>query len=321
LVADGGLGSEFHGFTIRDCGSGDGGDHAAGDTAGMGGGALVYGIYTDLPKTAARLKAYFVDCVFANNSAKWGGAMRGGTAIRCLIADNSGQSFGQAVCAGALWNSVVRGTKALDLGRPTIGHGVIAVNSTFYGNGAFGVCGKSIMLYNCAFNMQDNSVYRETDSTDVEFHNTYQNTYEELSKRYVMMSPATGDYRPIKGLALEGSGLSEYMTSVLALPPDTEMKDFNGNPLDLNSTVCDAGAVQGAVAPDGGCMVLSADTFVNGVYNRSATYAYVEKWPTQLKVEAADSALMYWLCRNGSSSGGILSHYYPQYDGATYLMP
>jgi hypothetical protein len=169
--------------------------------------------------------------------------------------------------------------------------------------------------------MQDNSVYRETDSTDVEFHNTYQNTYEELSKRYVMMSPATGDYRPIKGLALEGSGLSEYMTSVLALPPDTEMKDFNGNPLDLNSTVCDAGAVQGAVAPDGGCMVLSADTFVNGVYNRSATYAYVEKWPTQLKVEAADSALMYWLCRNGSSSGGILSHYYPQYDGATYLMP
>lgn len=283
----------------------------------MGGGVLVYGAYSNCNRNSDRFKAYFVDCVFSNNVAKWGAAMRGGTAIRCLLADNAGLSFGQTVCAGALWNCVVRGTEALQSDRMTVGNGTMAVNTSFYDNDGFGSA-RTNEFYNCAFNMQSRSVNTASWGTSG-FFNTYKDAYETATDRYVFLSPASGDFRPVAGKALEGLGRTVHVTNAIVLPPGTVLKDFNGNAFDLDSETCDAGAVQGAVTPDGGCMLFdTGDISVDGVYNRSATYSHVEHWPTQRRVVSHVEGFMRW---RSTINGSYFIMHYPQMDGSCWLTP
>ena len=314
-VTEDGLGSEFHGFVIRNCAAGTGGDiPGTGKSTGFGGDVLVYGgMPQELIATSDTYKAYFVDCVFSNNVAKWGAAMRGGTAIRCLMAGNTGMSFGQTACSAVLWNCVVRDNVSRASSadqRPVIGNGSIAVNTAFYsceGNGA----ARFAKVYNCAFNLIAATVFR-TYWSEIPAFNTYTS-----ANGHFFVSPTTGDFRPVAGSAVAGGGMTSYLTEAVVLPADTEMTDYNGNPLDLESETCDAGPVQGAVATAGGCMLFNTQCGVeiNGAYSRYGGYVYAESWPQVFKVRPLPNSgtFMRW------NVGG--KFVYPQYDGLNCFVP
>ena len=315
-VNENGLGSEFHGFTIRNCAAGTGGDVGTGKTTGMGGGVLVYG---DLAFSGtSKFKAYFVDCVFSNNVAKWGAAMRGGTVIRCLMSDNTGTSFGQTASAAALWNCVVRNNisraAAADQ-RPVIGNGVVAVNTAFYSCLGY-AGGRGAKFYNCALNLISNTELAH--SWDNVLTVTNYNTYGRADGVYFFVAPATGDFRPLAGSAIVGGGLTSYLKNVITLPAGTEMKDYNGNPLDLTKETCDAGPVQGAVTVAGGGLFFNVGgpVEIEGVRNQYNGYVFAEVWPTQFKAVSLLSSgnFMRW-----KTSRSVFM--YPQYDGSTYFFP
>ena len=125
VTADG-HGTVFKDITIRDGATLSSGTDplntsGAGSTC-SGGGLIVLGVNAGDSKTADVRKAYLVDCVVSNCVATWGGAMHGGTAIRCLLKDNAGSSFGETACEGALWNTVVACNKSYaSAARPTLG--------------------------------------------------------------------------------------------------------------------------------------------------------------------------------------------------------
>ena len=275
-VAKGGYGTVFKGFTIRDGAThSSGGDpvNTGGIASSSGGGLLVYGAHSEGADPSADVrKVYLVDCVISNCVATWGGAMHGGTAIRCLMADNTGSSFGQTACQAALWNTVIVRNSALTSDRPMIGNFTIAVNCTFFGGDGVGA-DRSVYLYNCVFYDQAgtemSTQYKY--NNDANYPSSYTSCFGKSNDVYPFISPATGDFRPRAGSPIVGGGVTSYLTGNIVLPEGTAMTDFNGNPLDLTKATCDAGAVQGAVAPKGGRLDFSsAGAEVNGFNNRRA---------------------------------------------------
>lgn len=273
-VTDKATGSMFTGFTIRDGSSGDSGSDAYNESgkSAVGGGAInCYGKIE-----TAWTRAYFVDCVISNSVASWGGAMYGGTAIRCLIINNTGSSYGGICCSAGLWNSVVIGTKTLTDARPACGNNCRCVNTLIAatestGYNRYGAC------YNTLFTSIGGTAMGTTSSP------TYKNCANTASG---VFSPATGDYRPVAGREADGTGLSLYLTNALALPAGIEMKDFNGNPIDLTKPTCDIGPVQGAVEADFGHVIVPTETIVNGVRapRFKTTYARSGTWPAPVVV-------------------------------------
>ena len=321
VTADG-YGTIFKDFTIRDGASSDGGDpaHNAGASTGAGAGLLVYGAQSP-NKNSDVFKAYLVDCVISNCVARWGAALCGGTAIRCLLKDNKGESWGQTVCAAAIWNSVVACNRKMN-DRPVIGNYSIAVNCTISGCEARGAA-RGVALYNCVFVMQE-STEMGADAYD-STASSYSSCYGKSSDSYPFISPATGDFRPRTGSPIVGGGVTSYLTDNIVLPAGTAMTDFNGNPLDLTKATCDAGAVQGAVAPKGGRLDFKAPgTEVNGFKNCRASYSYATEWPTMVVIRPAETNFFRLRVEGFTASEspfryadytGVVSMLYPPYDG------
>ena len=329
-VTSGGHGTVFKGFTIRDgATSSSGGDpvNTGGIASSSGGGLLVYGAHSDGENPSANVcKVYLVDCVISNCVATWGGAMHGGTAIRCLMADNTGSSFGQAACQAALWNTVIVRNSSLTTDRPMIGNFTIAVNCTFSGCDGVGA-DRSVYLYNCVFYDQASAEMSTKYKYDnnANYPSSYASCYGKANDAYPFISPATGDFRPRAGSPIVGGGVTSYLTGNIVLPEGTEMTDYNGNPLDLTKATCDAGAVQGAVAPKGGRLDFSsAGVEVNGFKNRRASYSYATEWPMMVTIRPAEANFfrlrLGGFTANGSpfryaDYNGVVSMLYPPYDG------
>lgn len=311
-VSSAAYGTEFHGFTVRDCGN----DGSSSSEKGYGGGVLVEGNPTQ-NKTASIFKSYFVDCAFVNCHGFWGGAMYGGTAIRCFFDRCYGTSFGHTVCGGALWNCVIVNGSGANSSRPVIGNRAIAVNTTVFGctcRGGHGI----VKMYNSVFsNHSGNDLFAEKEgvySSPSEYYSCYGKTN---TNDRTLFAPALGDFRPLAGSALENGGLTEYVTNSIVLPPGTEMKDFYGNAFDLSRATCDAGAVQGTVTAVSGYLKFPAKTTVNGWYNSIANaYAFSDVWPKTVAVKSSSTTFLRYYY---SSNGGECTCHYPQADGTVHL--
>ncbi len=287
-------GTTFTRFTFRDGGTGDGSKQAykyEGDAVTCGGGICCYG-----SGKPAWERAYFIDCVITNCGGTWGAAMYGGTAIRCLIKDSNSGGFGGTCCSAALWNSVVIGSKNNTNVRSAVGERSMAVNSL--------ICAVSIL--GAGDDSGYGSVYYNTLFTSCGSTSMYNGTFTNCyATSYGVYSPATGDFRPVAGMAADGAGRTEYITNTLALPEGLEMKDFNGNPIDLTKETCDVGAVQGAVEPVTAAFVLPAETTLNGVKTPrfKSTYARETEWPKEVVVKPA-SENFFCYAFSGKLCGG-----------------
>ena len=135
-----------------------------------------------------------------------------------------------------------------------------------------------------------------------------------------IFSPATWDFRPVKGLEADGNGKTSYITEKLPLPEGIEMKDFNGNPIDLTKETCDIGAVQGAVKA-AGAVILPVGTIVDGkaVPLYKTTYARTEEWPRALVIKPTIERFFSFEA-SGDCCGGPESRFL-QLDGTYHMIP
>ena len=319
-VAQSGTGTMFTGFTIRNGSTGKGTRQpwdttygANGNCITTGGGINCYGLGTTAYQTAC-----FVDCVITNCAGSWGAAIYGGTAIRCLIKDNLGGGYGGICASVALWNSVVIGCKNDTTSRSAVGLGSCLVNClvgavTQLGCGDETRCDVPSVSYNTLFTSCAGTAMSASGGA------TYTNCVATSRGVY---SPATGDFRPVAGLEADGAGLTEYITNTIALPEGLEMKDFNGNPIDLTKETCDAGPVQGAVAVDSGAVVVPVGTSIDGTTAPlyKATYARAKgKWPSELVVRPVSESFLRYKA-TGDLCGGP-AYRYPQREGICRVIP
>ena len=87
-----------------------------------------------------------IDCVISNGAALKGAGLRGGTAIRCYIADNWSASSGVAVNGGRAYASII----AYNSGSQLISSSYLC-NCTLFANGSSLVLTGSGGSYNCIF--------------------------------------------------------------------------------------------------------------------------------------------------------------------------
>ena len=274
-------GTRFHGITFRDgsTDTGSGGNYGA-DT-GEGGGICVYGAASVSKDAEVFSNAYIVDCVVSNCFGNWNGGIRGGTAIRTLIKDCGGGSWGESAISAALWNCVIDGNinYYANSDRPAVGHRSLVVNCTFHGCAGSGTRGDT-HVYNSVFTA-GTGVYDINRVYGGQWYpvGSDSHSYGKDECKYSLFAPAMGDYRLLAGTVCVGGGKSSYLTDVINLPDWVEMKDYNGNPIDITKETCDAGAVQGAVTAQCGRIEFAAGTIVDGVHNRVGTYAYGDTFP------------------------------------------
>ena len=304
-------GSEFHNLTFRDGASnsagGDPYNNVNNGASSAGGGAVTcYGRNAD-----AQQRAYFVDCVISNCAATWGGGMYGGTAIRCLFRNNAGNSFGSVCCSAGVWNSVIIGVKQTASDRPACGNGCTVVNSLIAatssnGYNRYGAC------YNTLFTSIGGTAMGGTGTP------TYKNC---TNSNFAVFSPATGDFRVVKGGEADGTGDASFLTSLLTLPEDTEMKDFNGNPLDLTKATCNIGPVQDSVVCDFGAVNVPPGSTVDGAITPlyKATYVRHANWLSPVVVRPTTSDFFCFKL-SGDTCGGF-SRRFLLLDGTFPVLP
>lgn len=310
-VTETGHGSKFTGFTFRDGSTNNTGDDPihSGKTSSSGGAINVFGSAS----SHACQNVYFIDCVISNSVAGWGGAMRGGTAIRCLIANNSGSSFGGVCCSAGLWNSVVVGAKQLSSDRPACGNYCRIVNSTIAATSSRGY-NRHGSCYNTLFTSCRDAAMGLLSNAQPSYYNC-------TNTSTGVFSPATWDFRPVAGMEAHNTGKTSYLTDVLTLPEGVEMKDFNGNPIDLTKETCDIGAVQGAVEDVSGAVMLPLGTLVEGVPVplHKTTYARTAEWPKALVIRPTVEKFFSFEA-SGDLCGGP-GRRFLQLDGTYHMIP
>ena len=292
-------GKRLEGFTLRDGST----KNEGWSDGGSGGGVYV-----------VDATHYVVGCSIVNCRAGMGGGAYNGMFIRCLF---SGCSSGQS---GSL-SSAMRSGKAVSCVFDSNGgcatRGTTLVNCTFVNNSGTAVSGSG-NAYNCL------SVGA---TTDFEGSITQQNCVDTSSagSKYVVMSPGSGDYRPIAGSAAIGAG--ESVIETLGLPTDMCGKDFDGNPLPTTGTV-DVGAVQGGATPGSGRIDLASTSatykkfVIDGHPSSAGDWLQSEAYPAQWLVHPESStnaatSFCIGVKWRPDSSGRLV----PDMDGNVGLMP
>ncbi|MCQ2390686.1 MAG: hypothetical protein MJ240_04630 [Kiritimatiellae bacterium] len=322
FVAESAAGAEFHGFTFS-CGStSDGSGGNGGNGGGEGGGVCVYGSrFAAGAKTSpAFATAFFVDCVVTNCHGLWSGGARGGTWIRSLFVDNEGKSFGHSAGEAALWNCVIKRSRALQDDRPTVGNSSRVVNCTFYQCGARGTAGNST-VFNSVYSCRTGGSDMYAAAIGVYPESYFTNSYaSQASTEHLLFAPALDDYRILSGSSADAGGLTCYLKDEIILPADTEMKDYYGTPIDLSVETCNAGACQVSATPASGNIQIPANYTVGGVKSLSTSYAYSETFPNTLVIAPIQEKHFRFRLGNGDNrfNGGNVFRYV-QEDGTLHL--
>ena len=318
-VAASGYGTVFKNLTLRNGGSsGSTSDpYTTGKSGGYGGGLLVCGGWS-LDKDADVFKAYLVDCVVSNCAAVWGGAMRGGTAIRCLLLDNRGRAHGYTACSSALWNSVIAGSRHFHtVSRAVLGYKAIAANCTL--SGCSGEGGNlNVKFCNCVILQQASGDMCKYSDLATEGASIYTNCFGSAADAYPVISPATGDFRPRAGSPLVGGGNMDDLLNAVRLPEGTSMTDYNGNTINTASETCDAGAVQGAISPAGGRFVFPGASEVNGFHNNRDSYSYASQWPSAICLRP--TADRFFRVELSGSTADATTFRYADYNGFVRML-
>ena len=229
-------------------------------------------------------KPYVVDCVISNNVATRGGGAFGGTLVRCLVAENRVYSTasnstrnGAGARSGRYYNCVfTRNDDPESQCGSTVSWIVAMVNCTVMGNHSNPSVGTdfSTSAPACIWN---SIIHFNAGNLSSAMART--NTIES-GTHYLVVSPITGDWRPIAGSAADGAG---RMDGLATIPEDYRDKDFYGNPRTTDGTVC-IGAVEGAVTPKGGRITFAnTDITLDGhPVSRPTLYHHAAEWPAQV---------------------------------------
>ena len=304
----------IEGFTLR-----DGEAKPLLEAGGYGG-----GLY------APDQNAYLVDCDIVHCSAAFGGAMQGGTAVRCLLKDSYGNS-GPATRTSRLINCVIVGSRS-SVGSRAVFNDSTLYNCTAIDNGAskWTLQGTKGAAYNCIFALNSTAsvLADEKDSnsvfTDCVAASTAAGGFMQVA------GPAVGDYRPLAGSDAVAAGRLSHLSS-LSLPIGIDaLKDITGATIAANGDGrINAGAIQEAVSPAGGALVFQDGVYeVDGVTNTQSffTWVYPDRYPTQYCVRAILPAGQHLqrLCRIDPATGEekrYLPALVPYRDGSMWMMP
>ena len=246
-------GTVIEGFTLRDGATRL--DRNTDDIPQLGGGLAVYSQKKDV---------YLVDCVISNCTACWGGAMRGGTAVRCLITGNTADQTPGGPRQANLYSSVVVRNR-----KNGCGLCVAAVNCTFSDNAS--LCDVTTS-YNCLYGFGDTS------------KGTVKDGVKESEADYQMFAPLVMDYRILAGSVAATAGDPAHLTGLIGLPADCAGKDFNGKVFPVSGGKIAVGAISDAVTPACGGIRFQNKVIVQGV-PQPASYAFFDKWPQQVCVK------------------------------------
>ena len=183
-----------------------------------------------------------IDCVISNCAAYKGAGLRGGTAIRCYIADNWSASSGVAINGGKGYSCII----AYNSGSQIISSSYLC-HCTLYANGNSIVLTGSGGAYNCIFvdhGRPDTAKYTPSNTSGSIFTAT-NGTGIVLADRWQFVGPAAGDWRVVAGSAAEtaGDGSQSAKSAFNHIPISERYKDFYKNPIPETGTVM-AGAVQ-----------------------------------------------------------------------------
>ena len=313
-VADESSNVVVEGFTLR-----DGEATSTTDASGSGG-----GLY------ALDQKAYLVDCDIVHCAAALGGAMQGGTAVRCLLKDSYGNS-GPAARSGRLINCVIVGSRSSTANRAVFNVSTL-YNCTVIDNGASSATlqGKSY-AYNCIFALNSTASVLANEALDANSVLTDCVAASTAAGGFMQVAgPAVGDYRPLAGSDAVAAGKSSHLSS-LSLPAGIDaLKDFAGATIVANGDGrINAGALQEAVSPAGGALVFQNGVYeVDGATNTQTffTWVYPDRYPTQYCVRAILPAGQHLqrLRRNDPATGSEkrdLPALVPYRDGTMWMMP
>ena len=193
----------------------------------------------------------------------------------------------------------------------------ILVNCTIYGNKSAQVSTPN--CFNCLF-VDNGSV--ETNGTDLISSNVYASPgkdYCNEEMEFPLFAPAAGDFHPLPGSAAIGAG-DPSKISLVTLPSGTEIRDMDGNLIDLTKEHINAGAYQTPKTPRYGAVLFDSPVGVNGFPRTVATtnLVYADTWPMSLKVRVPDN--VFRLAVSGEKTDGLVSRF-PDNDGCVSIAP
>lgn len=292
------VGAVIQGFTLRDGASrgtsstrSDSSRHRAGavnTTSGVGN-ASTYTI---------------VDCVVSNCVGTRGGALYGGTAVRCLLIGNKASNFGCAARQCALYNCVITRNDITPQGSGDLGivaYPYAIVNCTFVANGSLScivqMSATGGPVYNTLFVNNVGGVGDTTSKNSQRFYNCVmpdstlagQCTDCVQGNAFELMNPLFGDYRLVTGAKSLSAGSASRLSQI---PEAYRDKDFYGDARTTDGAVY-VGAVQRVGNPVStikfdNYMSINGSILVNGSVILSSTpqYASTDTLPAMIRVEA-----------------------------------
>jgi len=267
------------------------------DIPQLGGGLAVY---------SSKKEVYLVDCVISNCTACWGGAMRGGTAVRCLITRNTAYNSPGGARQANLYSCVVVRNESNGAGSCGI-----AVNCTFAENET-SACGFTT-AYNCLY------------ACGAAKSGAVTNCVVETSSGAQLFAPLEKDYRLLAGSAATTAGSATYLTTVLSgLPAGCAGKDFFGNPFPTTDGVTVVGAIVEQVTPlYGGIRFADKVVYQGEKVPYGGSYAFYNVWPQQVCVRPvlADGQTFFRYKVTGANTDyGAVSRWL-QPDGTLWIVP
>lgn len=298
----------LEGFTIRDC---------AIDAADSGRiGAAV----------KANQSSYVLDCSIRNCSAHTGAVAHKGTFVRCLIENNSATKNTISADNAFFYNCIIRRNKAgngyLFSYMKSFCNCTIIENFPLYG--VFNGQNYSVFNSFVADNYGNNEGWgykskgeiksvATTATTESGFKSTDNCVFG--ASRYQLIAPALGDWRPLSGSELIGSGNIGYLEAVSLPHPNAQWakylsdnyktRDYLGNAIVAGENgVINCGAVQEEAAAAGGRIAFGDISVFNAPASYTCnggetvadySYAHAVSSPSVVKIKAsyANGASVY----------------------------
>ena len=270
-------GTVVEGFTLEK-GSGfakdDGGAYATRDNS-HGGALYVYGKARD---------TYLVDCKIVSSTSNYGGAMNGGTAIRCVF----------VACQSKRGASVFNGSLAFACAvtRCTSSSLVVGTNSVIVGCSIVANDGSAIGSATKYSSSAYNCIFAKNGSPNVDPAADTHNCYQGPSATNVAFATGFDDYRLFSDSpALEVAGNPAYKQVLvdLGVPEKYLEEDLAGNIIDWSKEVMLVGAVQGTATPATATVVFDGKTIVDGHVVHPDMWICAERFPTSYELKPADS--------------------------------
>lgn len=299
-------GSVVEGFTIRD-GRATYELENRDTQNGSGGGVLAMNASRE---SYSAVEGCVVDCVISNCAAVRGEAMRGGTAVRCFITENSGGD------AGTRMANLVNCLLTRNTGSAGAMYNGTALNCSFGDNGS---PPHTVKLYNCL--SMNNAGGNSTSATCA-------NCVTDSTLPSQFFAPLFDDFRLIKGCAAETAGDASHIASAgIVLPEGVDpYVDLFGNAIPESGVIA-AGCIQTAVEPQyGGILFLgNKNILTRGKVNYGPNLnAFAESWPTQFTVQAVnkgDPAIFAFKINVTTTIDNSGSAVFPTMDDTVYIVP